>query len=191
MRQLTYFVATSLDGFIAGPGGSIEAFPSQGDHLDALLADYPETLPAPFLDAMGVQPLNDHFDTVVMGWRTYDVGLSVGLASPYPHLRQFVCSRRCERPHDDVIVTDEDPRALVRRLKAEPGGGIWLCGGGALAGVLHDAIDRLFLKVNPVLLYDGVPLFGASRGPATAWRHVGSRRFDSGVVFLEYEKPRR
>jgi len=65
----------------------------QGDHIDALFREYPETLPAPALAAMGITPRNDTFDTVVMGWNTFAVGANAGLHDPYPHLRQFVCSR--------------------------------------------------------------------------------------------------
>ena len=37
MRQLTYQVAVSLDGYIAAAGGSFDAFAQTGDHIDALL----------------------------------------------------------------------------------------------------------------------------------------------------------
>lgn len=187
MRELTYFVAVSLDGYIAGPGGSLDGFATQGDHIDALLRDYPETLPAPFLEAAGVVPPCDRFDTVVMGYRTYATGLDAGLTSPYPHLRQLVCSRRHTRASEPTI-TNEDPSTLVRRLKREPGRDLWLCGGGLLASHLYAEVDRLFLKVNPTLLHDGVRLFASESLPAASMRLVASRRFDSGVVFNEYAR---
>jgi dihydrofolate reductase len=73
----------------------------------------------------------------------------------------------------------------VRSLKAEPGSGIWLCGGGRLAAALADEVDRLVLKVNPVVLGSGTPLFDG-RVPGHSFRLEQSTPFDSGVVVNEY-----
>ncbi len=181
MRELTYFVAVSLDGHIAGQGGDISAFP-QGDHIGWLLAEYPDTLPAPFLAAMQKEANNAHFDTVLMGRRTYQLGVDQGLTNPYPHLRQIVFSRSPQSLDEAVTMTDEDPRTVVQRLREEPGGGMWLCGGGQLAAQLMPLIDRLVLKVAPVLLPGGVPLFAPTDGPASTWTLEQSQTFDSGVV---------
>ena len=110
MRRLTYLVAVSADGFIAAPHGDASAFPVEGDHIDMLVTDLPETLPAPALAALGVQACNGRFDTVVMGWNTYAVGLDQGLADPYPHLRQVVFSRSRAAPAGTTAsVTADDP----------------------------------------------------------------------------------
>lgn len=85
-------------------------------------------------------------------------------------------------------LTRSDPAETVRALKQEEGKGIWLCGGGGLASVLADEIDRLALKINPVMFGDGIPLFGARAYAATRWRRSGTRAFDSGVVFAEYAR---
>lgn len=190
MRSLTYYAAVSLDGFIAAPDGSFDAFSAAGDHIDMIVRDWRDTLPAAASAALGVQPDGRRFDTVLMGWQTYAAGLPFGVDDPYPHLRQYVFSRR----HRDatvprgVALTDEDPRALVRQLKAEPGGtGIWLCGGGVLAAALGDEIDRLVLKVNPVMLGAGRPLFAGEYSPAS-WQLERSAAFTSGVVVNEYRR---
>jgi hypothetical protein len=46
MRELVYYVATSLDGRIASPDGDFSAFPTEGDHMEMILRDFPETIPA-------------------------------------------------------------------------------------------------------------------------------------------------
>jgi dihydrofolate reductase len=190
MRRLTYLVAVSLDGFIAAPNGSFDAFSMEGDHIGMLIKELPETLPAPALSAMGITPANTTFDTVVMGWNTFAVGLAVGLDNPYPHLRQIVFSRSRE-PHEvgvGIELTADDPVDVVRRLKAESSDrDIWLCGGGALASTVAGEIDRLVLKVSPVVLGSGIGLFASIAAPQS-FRLEGSRTFESGVVLSTYNR---
>ncbi|MER6425744.1 hypothetical protein [Streptomyces sp. NPDC001137] len=47
MRRLTYYIGCSLDGFIAGPGGETDSSGFDGDLKDAILTEYPETIPRP------------------------------------------------------------------------------------------------------------------------------------------------
>lgn len=49
MRELVYYAAVSLDGYIAAPDHTIDAFPVTGDHMDTILRDYTDALPAPAL----------------------------------------------------------------------------------------------------------------------------------------------
>ena len=185
MRTLTYFVATSLDGFIADPKGGFGDFLFEGDHMTALVEEYPDTLPAQAREAMGIDAPNRHFDTILMGRATYQV--PGGVPSPYPHLRQYVVSSRLSTTPDDVQVIS-DPLTKVRELKEESGGlGIWLCGGGRLAAVLLPEIDELVLKIHPIVLGKGIPLF-AGEFPTAHFGKVSTRTFDTGVVFAGYRK---
>jgi len=189
MRELTYFVAVSLDGFIAAPDDTYDAFPMEGDHIEWIFREYPETLPTVGRQAVGIDAPNSRFDTVLMGWNTYAAGFRFGVTDPYQHLRQFVFSRTRDEADGDIVVTDRDPVEVVRGLKAEPEGlGIWLCGGGVLASVLVDEIDRLVLKVNPLLLGSGIPLFADRGYGPRALGLVSSRPFDSGVVVNVYAR---
>jgi dihydrofolate reductase len=187
MRELIYYIAASIDGYIAGPNGEVDAFPIEGDHMNVVLGDYADALPSHVAAALAIEQDLTLFDTVLMGWNTYRVGESVGILSPYAHLRQFVFSRSERERVDGVEITAENPRAVAQRLKAETtGSSIWLCGGGELAGTLVDEIDRVIVKVNPVLLGAGIPLFaGAAFAPETL-RLERSRVFESGVVINEY-----
>lgn len=186
MRTLTYYVAVSLDGYIDGPGGDVTRFPVEGDHIEMICRDYPDTLPDVALQALGLTATGERFDTTLMGWRTYAAGFA-HTRDPYPHTHQVVFSRThapTEVP-DGITLTGDDPVAVVRRLKAEPGTGIWLCGGGVLAGRLAGEIDRLVLKVNPVVLGGGTPLF-VDPVAAPSCRLERSTPYGSGVVVSEY-----
>lgn len=186
MRELVYLVAISLDGYIAGPGGDVSCFPSSGDHIDALVRELPETLPGPMLEALGVTVTEPRFDTVVMGWNTYAVAYDHGIADPYPHLETVVFSRSRPSAEAPVRVTSANPRELVRELKSKAGRSIWLCGGGALAAELAPEIDRLVLKVNPIVLGGGVSLLGAGPVEPRGWALESTRAFGSGVVMSAY-----
>ncbi|MEW2009344.1 MULTISPECIES: dihydrofolate reductase family protein [Microbacterium] len=183
MRELVYYAAVTLDGFIAGPGGEFDAFLVEGDHMDGINARFADTLPTVAAEALGIPQRNDVFDTVLMGRNTYEVG---GLASPYRHLRQIVFSRTRTAEAENLEVTAEDPVQVVRRLKRAEGGAIWLCGGGALAATLADEIDRLILKRQPLLFGSGIPLFGDRPYRPERFEAVETTPYESGVVVTEY-----
>jgi dihydrofolate reductase len=189
VRTLTYFVATTLDGFIAAPDGSFDAFSREPTYLQALFARYPDTAPAPARAPFGLQDAPPtRFDTVIMGRATYDVGATQGLMSPYPHLRQIVCSRRARVSNDPAIEQwSDDLSTRVRALKASRGIGLWLCGGGQLASALIDEIDALMIKVNPVVLGGGIPLF-AQPAPLRRFVLTDVERFDNGVLLNTYTR---
>ncbi|MCT9870672.1 dihydrofolate reductase family protein [Paenarthrobacter aurescens] len=193
MRELVYYVAVSLDGYIAGPGGEFDAFPVEGDHMAAQNERFSDAIPTAIADAMDIERSGTMFDTVLMGWNTYAVGLPFGMTSPYRHLRQVVFSRtRSEADipgeHPNLALTSEDPVDVVRQLKAEPGKSIWLCGGGQLATQLSGEIDRLVLKRSPLLFGDGIPLFAPGAYQPSAFKEVSTTAFASGVVISEYAR---
>ena len=173
MRNIVYDVAATLDGFIAGGGGDVSAFANEGDHVDAYLVRL------------------QTYDTVLMGRRTYEFGYAFGVKPgqrAYPHMAHHVFSRSLALPSpSDVEVVRESWITTIDRLKAAPGGDIYLCGGGAFAGYLanHGRVDRLIVKLNPVLLGRGVPLFAGLERPLSL-SLTGTTRYASGVTLLEY-----
>ncbi|MEU0007830.1 dihydrofolate reductase family protein [Streptomyces sp. NPDC006314] len=191
MRKLTYFVGTTIDGFIAAPEGDFDFFNPHvtEDYVPHLITEYADALPTPARTALGVgNAPNTRFDTVLMGRGTYDPGLVAGLTSPYAHLRQIVLSRSLATSPDPAVeVTAEDPVKLIRRLKEEDGLGIWLCGGADLAGQLLPEIDELIVKQYPVVAGSGIPLFRADFSPRT-FKLTDSRVFEGGNLVLTYAK---
>jgi dihydrofolate reductase len=73
----------------------------------------------------------------------------------------------------------------VRALKAEDGRDIWLAGGGRLAARVADEIDELVLKVNPVVLGDGVRVFEGS-GVARPLAMTGHKVYENGFALLRF-----
>lgn len=169
-RRLRYHVAVSLDGFIATPDGG----------YDWLLDD-------PQLD---LGALAREFDTAVMGRRTFELVEKHGLHT----MQGFECvvfSRtRAPVTQPGLRIVNSDPGVYVTSLKREPGGDIWLFGGGELFRSLLDAgvVDTVELAVMPVLLGDGIPVLPA--GDMAKLRLVDSRVLpESGIVALAYTLP--
>ena len=123
------------------------------------------------------------------GRYSYEVGLRAGVADAYPHLRHLVISRTMPSTPDPAVkLIGDDPLDAVRRLKQTQGLGIWLVGGGELAGALLPEIDELVLKVSSLTIGAGVPLFGLSaRFEPRHWQLTDSTILD-GVCFLTYAR---
>jgi dihydrofolate reductase len=167
MRDLVYSVATSLDGFIAGPNGE----------FDWIIQD----------PTMDFGEIFGGFDTIVMGRRTYELMMREGHSPKEFGMRVFVASSSLDpAQHPDVSIIPADLAKKVAELKRTSGKAIWLFGGGMIFRSLLDAglVDRVEVSVIPILLGGGVPLVPA--GPRWALRFKDSRTFPSGIISLTY-----
>ncbi|MGW4245238.1 dihydrofolate reductase family protein [Nocardia sp. NPDC004722] len=169
MRKLVYYVAVSLDGYIAGPQGEFDFYPIGEDMMAWFGEELPDTLPSHVRAQIGmpVDTPNQKFDTVLMGRGSYEPGLAVGAESPFDHLKQYVFSRTLAPvASPQVEIVSGGAAELVRGLKKEAGLDIWLCGGGDLAGQLLGEIDQLVIKSYPVLAGAGVPMIAGDFSPS-------------------------
>lgn len=171
MPEIIYYVAMSLDGFIATPDGGV-----------AWLADFESGD-----EDYGYSAFYASIDAVLLGSRTYEQVLTFG-EWPYREKPAWVFSRRSDLPaRPGVIVTDEHPRRVAADLDARCIRRAWLAGGGALAASFRAAglITSYIVSVVPVILGGGVPLFGEA-GDRERLRLVNNLTFDNGVVQLTY-----
>jgi dihydrofolate reductase len=123
-----------------------------------------------------------------MGRMTYEVGLREGITNPYRPLRQIVfSSTMTESPDSAVELCRDSPLDMVKQLKAEHGMDIWICGGAKLATALFSEIDEFILKINPVFIGAGIPLFDGVVGtlPAVPIEH---KAYPNGFVLARYER---
>ena len=114
MRELKYYVACTVDRFIAREDGSFDFFLREGEHLAALIQLFPESVPGHLRDALGVRAANRCFDAVLMGRRTYEVGINVGVTNPYPHLKQYLFSSTLKESPDENVELVSGGRSGVR-----------------------------------------------------------------------------
>lgn len=189
MRKLTYYVACSVDGFIAHINGSHDGFSQDGEYFADLFSSFPETVPSHLRDAMNIRAENQCFDAVLMGRKTYEIGLKDGVTSPYSHMKQYLFSRSFqESPNKNVELISENAIEVITGLKGATGKGIWLCGGANLAATLfaHNLIDELILKINPFLMGSGIPLFSGTIQQA-ALELTSSKIYKNGVLLIHYK----
>ncbi|MGH1563233.1 dihydrofolate reductase family protein [Mumia sp. DW29H23] len=190
MRRLTYFIALSIDGFIAGPDDEVDFYPASDAYTAWMLEEYPDVLPVHGRAQLGLSDApNRHFDTVLMGRRSYEPGLAAGLTSPFPHLRQYVVSTTQEDLDPAVTIVRDDPVSLVRRLKSEDSPlDVYLCGGGRLAATLLPEIDRMVVKRYPVVAGAGIQAFGGAPFAPTAFDLTDLKTFPGGNAVLVYDR---
>ncbi|HCF26646.1 MAG TPA: deaminase [Cyanobacteria bacterium UBA11049] len=187
MSKLIYLVACTVDRFIARNDGSFDFFLMEGEHVADLLSAFPETIPIHLRGTLGITADNQHFDSVLMGRRTYEVGVKEGITNPYPQMNQYLFSRTLPKSPDPAVeLVSSDPVSFVRELKQKPGKDIWLCGGGDLATVLFPAIDEMILKMHPILLGSGIPLFSGTI-PLTSLELTDSKIYKNGFMLLHYQ----
>jgi dihydrofolate reductase len=169
MRTVTYGAACSLDGYIARRDHGTDWLRWSKD-VERLSSEYWATI-----------------DTVIMGRRTYEVAIANGTRA-YPGVRNVVFSRTlAPAAHPEVEVVAEDAAAFVHELRATPGRGICVMGGGELANSLLRAglIDEVGVNIQPVVLGAGIPLLPAPL-PELRLELVRSQMLDGGCTYLLY-----
>lgn len=167
-RKVRLFIATSLDGYIAGPDESLDWLFGDADYgYDEFIAEV---------------------DTLAMGRRTYEMVKGFG-EWPYEGLATTVFTRQERMPHDHrVNFTAQPPADWVHDLDQKPGKDVWVVGGGVLIRDFLDAqlVDEMTLSVHPVVLGGGTPLF-----PPGLHRHklrlASVHSYPSGLVSSTYK----
>ena len=127
-------------------------------------------------------------DALVLGRKTYDKVLTFD-AWPYGQKPVFVLSTRplvAAPPGAVVERMSGDPAEIVAQLTARGVRHAYVDGGMTIQRFLQAGlIQRLIITRVPVLIGDGIPLFGALQGDV-ALTHVATRAYASGLVQSEY-----
>lgn len=173
MRQVVLFIAMSLDGYIASPDGGIDWL--GGESTEASDFGSYERFVAGVSD-------------IVMGYTTYRQLTTELMPGAWPYDKQttYVLTHRNVEPEAGVVLTSESPTALIARLKAQPGGEIWICGGASVANqfMREGLIDRFHLNVMPTIRGAGIRLFDALEQPLPL-KLISTERYN-GIVDLVY-----
>lgn len=176
MGKLILYIASSLDGYIARPDGSI---------------DWLTSLPNPSSEDYGYTELLARISTIVMGRKTYDDIIGFDMEWPYSGLTTFVVSSDkswMPRSPESYLLQGEVKQAL-QKLKSDAEKDVWLVGGATLitAALRHKLLDTMIIAVIPTIIGAGIPLFSGDTGESK-WALTEVKSFDTGVVNLTYQK---
>lgn len=169
--RASVFVGTSLDGFLARPGGELDFLPAGGG------------------EPHGYEEFMLTVDALVIGRKTFETVLSFD-TWPYGEKPVFVLSSRPLDPAPAGAVVERvtgPPSEIVPALGARGFRHVYVDGGATIQGFLRAGlIQRLVITRVPVLIGAGIPLFGTLPQDVVL-RHIGTRQFASGLVQSEYE----
>lgn len=171
LAMISVFVGTSLDGFIARLDGTFDFLPPGGG------------------EPHGYDEFIASVDAIVIGRKTFETVLTLG-PWPYGKKRVVVLSSRLV----DLSVVSGGlveqmagpPAQIVARLAATGADNLYIDGGITIQEFLRAGlIQRLVITRVPVLIGQGIPLFGNVPRDIRL-RHVATRQYPSGLVSSEY-----
>ena len=170
---VSVFIGTSVDGFIARPNGDLDWLPEGGG------------------EPHGYNEFIASVDAIVIGRKTFEKVLTFVGPWPYGEKRVVVLS---SRPVDLSAVRggvveqmDGPPGEIVSQLAARGVHNLYIDGGITIQRFLRAGlIQRLIITRVPVLIGDGIPLFGTLPGDIRL-RHIATKHYPSGLVSSEYQ----
>ena len=170
--MVSIFIGTSVDGFIARSNGDLDFLPMGGG------------------EPHGYDEFIASVDALVIGRKTFETVLAFP-AWPYGKKRVVVLS---SQPVDLSIVRegrvehmDGPPAEIVAKLAASGAHHLYVDGGNTIQRFLRAGlVQRLTITRVPVLIGEGIPLFGALPRDLRL-RHVATQQYSSGLVKSEYQ----
>lgn len=147
MSNVILYIATSLDGFIAGPNGEIDWL----DKYQGGTEDY------------GYGDFYKNVGASIMGANTYEKSLTLndGIDKKMP---TYVITRRELQimANANITLYSGSLSELVNKIQKKTKKNIWLAGGGQLTQsfLKENLLDQIILSIIPVILGEGITLFG-------------------------------
>lgn len=175
MGKIFTSMAVSLDGFIASKTGDA----SWLNNAMARGEDY------------GFEETMKRTGIFIMGANTYREMLKAGMGGK-DSLPIYVVTRDKDlKKGTQTHLYTGDLKALAEKVKSETDNDIYIWGGGHLITqfIDLDLLDELIMAIIPVVLGDGVPLFG-KLNQSRKLELAECKAFEkSGIVSLKYKFP--
>jgi dihydrofolate reductase len=169
--RASVFVGTSVDGFIARRSGDFDFLPEGGG------------------EPHGYDEFMASVDVLVIGRNTFEKVLSFE-QWPYGDKRVVVLSSRAIAPNIRGVVIEQmsgPPAEIADRLAASGAAHAYIDGGITVQRFIRARlVQRLIITRVPVLIGEGIPLFGALPHDVQL-RHIQTKTYPSGLVKSEYE----
>ena len=187
MRNVTYSMSVSLDGYIAGPDGDF-GWSAGDEEVFRFIIDA--------IRQVGVFLLGRRLYETMLYWETADQDPSLDdsmleFAAIWKPLPKVVFSTTLPAVQGNARLASGGLAEEIERLRAEPGEGDIAIGGATLAAeaAALGLIDEYQPRVCPVLVGGGIPFF-PQRERRVDLELVETRTFSSRVVYLRYRVAR-
>ena len=148
-NEVILYISASQDGYIADKNGEC-------DYLPAISEDGYD---------FGYRQMLDSVDSIIMGRTTYEYIIAHVPSGqwPYDGKKCYVYTRNLRPSMGDIEFVNEQPEALLQRIRSGNASRIWLMGGGEIIRMFlqQDLIDVFDIFYAPILLGDGTPMFPA------------------------------
>ncbi|AJF63675.1 dihydrofolate reductase family protein [Streptomyces vietnamensis] len=183
MRDVTYSMGVSLDGYIVGPDGNFD-WTVPDEEVFRFWIDE--------IRGVDVHLLGRRLYETMLYWETADQDPSlddstrewISLWNPLP---KVVFSTTLSTVQGHARLASGNLAEEIERLRAEPGDGDIAIGGATLAAeaAASDLIDEYRTMVHPVLVGGGIPFFPRDERRVDL-ELVETRTFGSKVVYLRH-----
>lgn len=177
--KCSVYIATSLDGFIARKNGGIDWLTAPN--------------PAGVGEDYGYKAFFESVDALVMGRKSFEMVLTFS-EWPYADKRVIVLSSGSpqipEKLSGKVESSSLPPAKLVAQLAGQGVRHVYVDGGKTIQSFLRAGlIDEIIITSIPVLIGDGIPLFG-ELAQDIHLQHVETQAYKSGFVQSKYKRER-
>lgn len=175
MRQLSLFIACSLDGYIAKPNDDLsflKMVEKEGE-------DY------------GYAAFIEQIDTIILGRKTYDYVVREIGAEHYDNGERtiYVITSQKRAAVGRTTFYSGNLKELIQELRSKEGKNLYCDGGAELIHALlqEDLIDEIIVSIIPILLGEGVRLFKDGRQEQVL-ELLTTKTFETGLVQLHYKR---
>lgn len=175
MRQLSLFIACSLDGYIAKPNDDLsflKMVEKEGE-------DY------------GYAAFIEQIDTIILGRKTYDYVVREIGTEHYDNGERaiYVITSQKRAAVGRTTFYSGNLKELIQELRSKAGKNLYCDGGAELIHALlqEDLIDEITVSIIPILLGEGVRLFKDGRQEQVL-ELLTTKTFETGLVQLHYKR---
>ncbi len=186
MRNVTYSLGISVDGYIVGPDGGFDWSVPDAELFRHSIEEVRQ---------VGVHLLGRRLYETMTYWETVDPDTfddaEREFADIWNALPKVVFSSTLTAVQGSARLAFGTLADEIERLRSEPGEGSIGIGGATLAAEASSLglIDEYWLRVFPVVVGGGIPYFARDERQVDL-QLIESRTFDNGVVFLHYRVKR-
>lgn len=169
------YIAVSLDGYIARKDGSI---------------DWLTEIENPDGGDFGFSDFMQSIDAIVMGRNTFEsvLGFNQWIYTKPVYVLSSTLKSIPQELSGKAYLIDGDPNSVVKELKSLNLENLYIDGGVTVQNFLREnLIDDMIITRIPILLGEGLPLFGSLKD-SIKFQHISTILYNNSLVKSHYKR---